>query len=536
MDAMTTGILRANLAAASSLLVCMAIRPASAQPAQQRNGPAPIYRVTVVQRTAKAINYQYRSGPTKIDFRGTVLLPRAKGDATVESRRGRTEIEAEIQRLTAPQRFGKEYLTYVLWAITPEGRPHNIGELIPNASDKAKLHVTTDLQAFALIVTAEPYSAVRQPSDVVVLENEVRPDTVGSIEPVEAKYELLPRGEYTWHVPSDLGNVLANSPKVSMHQYEAITELYQAQNAVGIARAAQAEHYAPDTFARAQRLLAQAEQLQQHQDDFRQVVQSAREAAQTAEDARVIAQKRREDERLRAADAEVSAARAKVSSAQQAKEEAIALANQAQADADAARAQAQAAVSAREQAEQEAAAARQHAARVESDARTNNLQAARGVQETIGSRQREQRVRLLENLRRVLPVLDTTRGLVATVPDSGFNSGDVLASYSTRVAQIAALLANQPGLRVSVQGYSGDAGGEAVAEERADAVRRVLVNHGMPASSVSAAGLGDTRPLVSNATPQGRTENSRVEIVIAGDPIGAMPLWEQTYSLNSTTP
>src|SRR5580704_18740076 len=164
----------------------------------------PIYQVTVVERTVKAINYKYRSEPTMIDFRGTVLLPKAKGKALVQSKQGRTDIEVRFENLTEPQRFGVEYLTYVLWALTPDGRPHNIGEVVPGTSDKAKLRVTTDMQAFAMIVTAEPYSAVRQPSNVVVLENVVRPDTVGKIEHVDAKVELLPRGLYSYHVPDQL--------------------------------------------------------------------------------------------------------------------------------------------------------------------------------------------------------------------------------------------------------------------------------------------------------------------------------------------
>jgi len=183
------------------------------QPAEQKS--VPIYSVNVIERTVKAVNYQYRSGPTMIDFRGTVLLPEAKGDAIVESRQGRTEIEAHLNHLLPPQRFGREYLTYVLWSISPEGRPHNLGEVVPGGSGKASVRVTTDLQAFAMIVTAEPYSAVRQPSDVVVLENQLRPDTAGSTVTVNAKYELLPRGQYTWNVNSSLSAEIANSPKVS---------------------------------------------------------------------------------------------------------------------------------------------------------------------------------------------------------------------------------------------------------------------------------------------------------------------------------
>jgi len=146
------------------------------------SGTTPIYRVTVVERSLKAINYKYRSLPTRVDFRGTVLMPAAKGEALVESKRGRTEIDAKLANIAEPQRFGREYLTYVLWAITPEGRPHNLGEIMPDSLNKAKVSVTTDLQAFGLIVTAEPYSAVRRPSDVVVAENMVRDDTVGKIE------------------------------------------------------------------------------------------------------------------------------------------------------------------------------------------------------------------------------------------------------------------------------------------------------------------------------------------------------------------
>lgn len=214
---------------------------------QRTDRGVPIYSVTVIERSVKAINYQYRSGPTMIDFRGTVLMPKVKGEAIVESKRGRTEIDAKLDNIEDPQRFGREYLTYVLWAISPEGRPHSLGEVMANGSDKARLRITTDLQAFGLIVTAEPYSAVRHPSNVVVAENMVRGDTVGKIEEIEAKYELMPRGHYTWDPHENLA-WKANAPKVSMSEYEAMTELYQAENAVGIARVAEADQYAPNNF------------------------------------------------------------------------------------------------------------------------------------------------------------------------------------------------------------------------------------------------------------------------------------------------
>jgi len=220
---------------AITLSVFLCTHPGWSQAPSPGADKVPIYHVTVIDRTIDAVNYQYRGGPTQIDFQGTVLLPRAKGEAVVESKSGRTEIDARLEHLESPARFGPEYLTYVLWAITPEGHAKNLGEVMANASDNAHLHVTTDLQVFGLIVTAEPYSSVRLPSDVVVAENRVRLDTIGSTQPIHARFELLPRGTYTYNVPADL-TALNSGPKVSMDKYEQIVEIYQAQNAVQIAQ------------------------------------------------------------------------------------------------------------------------------------------------------------------------------------------------------------------------------------------------------------------------------------------------------------
>jgi hypothetical protein len=262
----------------------------------------PVYSVTVVEHALDAVNYQYDSAPTKVDFRGTVLLPDSKGEATVQSRRGRTEIDAKFQNLLPPTRFGQRYLTYVLWAVSPEGTSRNLGEVLPDASDRAKLRVTTDLPAFAMIVTAEPYATVRQPSDVVALENHVRPDTVGQIRPIQPKAELMPRGQYTLQVQPQ-SQAAQNAPKVSMSRYEATVEVYQAQNAVAIAQAADAEHYAPDALAAAQRQLAEAQRLLATKANSKLVVQNAREAAQNAEDARTISERRKQQEGSHPADA-----------------------------------------------------------------------------------------------------------------------------------------------------------------------------------------------------------------------------------------
>jgi hypothetical protein len=225
-------------------------------------------------------------------LKGTVLAPEAKGDAKVQSRRGAVEIEAKIERLPAPSRFGHEYLTYVLWAISPEGRPSNLGELVLDPDREVRLRTSCELQSFALLVTAEPYFAVTQPSDVVVMENIVRPDTVGRVEEVAARTELLPRGHYTYMRPSGEASEPASGEKVSRDQYEALLALYQALNAIQIARAAGADRNAAETMRRAEDLYEEARQMQSRNAGSRQVVMTARQAAQTAEDARAIHAKR----------------------------------------------------------------------------------------------------------------------------------------------------------------------------------------------------------------------------------------------------
>jgi outer membrane protein OmpA-like peptidoglycan-associated protein len=493
-------------------------------------GNAPIYHVTVVQRSIKAVNYLYRQGPTQIDFRGTVLLPQGKGGATVDSRQGRTDIDASFEHLKPSQSYGREYLTYVLWAITPEGRPHNLGEIIPDHSDKGRLHVTTDLQAFAMIVTAEPYSAVRQPSDVVVLENQVRPDTQGSTETVNAKYELLPRGQYTWNVSSALAAEIAASPKVSQKEFDTLTELYQAENAVGIASSAGAAEYAPETSARAQELLSEAQQMHASKQESHSIIEIARQAAQTAEDARLIAIDRKQQAALTTAQAGANQAREQAAGAQLAVQQAQADVLRAQQDAQAANERANALQQKADadhaallQAQSDAAQARQREQQAEAAAQ------AQASPARVAARESATRVRMLEDLNGVMPAMDTPRGLVVAIPGADFTGDSVSGPVAERIARVAAIVAAQPGLHVNVEGYSDTGAKQAQSEQRAYAVRRVLSSNGLSGTVITARGFGDTRPL----GPAGDVTNTRVEIVISGDTIGSLPFWDRTYSLSS---
>ncbi len=480
--------------------------------APRQNG-SPIYNVTVVDRSTEAINYQYRQGPTKIDFRGTVLLPHGKGEATVESKRGRTEIEVKFENLTTPSAYGREYLTYTLWAITPEGAARNLGEIVPDGSNKADLHVTTDLQAFGLIVTAEPYSAARRPSDVVVLENKIRPDTLGSVQPINARYELMPRGHYTWHVPDQMDAKVASTPKVSMSKYEELLAIYEAQNALQIARSAGADTYAAGTFQKAEAELANAQQLQANKTPSSKVIQMAKAASETAEDARVIAESRGQEAQLANARAEVVQAQA--------------VAQKAVAEAQTARAEVEAERAGRERVEAEHAGEERQTPSTVASAMPRD---PRSLQPEPDAQRIELRRRLAAELGGLLPTRDTPRGLVVTLADPAFQGSELKPSTVDQVNRLASVVAGYPGLRADVEGYS-DSASSGISSARAEAVRSVFEGRGMPSAFVTARSLGDSRPLASNATAVGREQNRRVEIVISGDPIGSRASSDRTSSI-----
>ena len=471
--------------------------------------PAPIYQVTVIERTVKAVNYQYRGGPTQIDFAGTVLLPHAKGRATVESKSGRAEIDAKFSGLDTPNRYGAEYLTYVLWAITPDGRAQNLGEVLSDASDHGHMAVTTDQQAFGMIVTAEPYAAVRQPSDVVVMENIVRPDTIGRIEPIQAKYALLPRGHYTLTKPE---GPQPEGPKVSMSRYEILLQLYQAQNAIQIARSQGADRYAADTIARADRLLAEARELDQRQAGRSSVVTVAREAAQRAEDARAIAIRQTQDSRLAEAQSALAQEKDRREAAEQAARNAEARANADRAKLDLERAE-------RDRVVITPASAPAPVPEV-------NPTFPSPIARDIDAERREARIQLAQRMNSYFETTDTPRGLVVVLPDREFRGVALDPAVAARIANMASVIARQSGLRVEVEGH-----GEKWSGERAQAVRNAFLRSGMPLGHVESRDLGTTRPSVSNAAAGGRERNRRVEIVISGEPIGTLASWDRKYSL-----
>ena len=491
----------------------------------------PVFTVKVVSRTTKAVNYRHRGGSTKVDLEGTELMPEARGEARVESKTGRLEINAKLERMQPANKFGLEYLTYVLWAITPEGRANNLGEIVLN-DGRSELHATTDLQAFGLIVTAEPYFAVTQPSELVVAQNIIRPDTKGRVEAIDVKYELLPRGLYASQVEPIRDAVYGIDTKAPL-------DLFEARNAVRIARAAGAEQYASSTFAKAQQLLNQAEDYYRRKQGPKPIGTVAREAAQTAEEARVMTLKRQqeekaEQERAAAAEREAKAkaeAEARTTQAKQAEAE-RAEAAQREAQAQAAAQQAQAAAQAEAQQRQQAEAERAAAQQARTEAEQAKQQAQSAAQQAEQARQQAEnekaqlRARLLQQLNNVLQTKDTARGLIATMPDVLFATGSATLKPAARerLAKVAGILLSYPDIRLEIDGHTDNVGSEAfnekLSERRAESVRTFLAQQGV-AQSMTTRGFGPTEPIASNGTAAGRQQNRRVELVVSGDVIGA---------------
>jgi outer membrane protein OmpA-like peptidoglycan-associated protein len=552
---------------------------AQQQPAQAGD-PIPTYRVSVVSRTAQAVNYRHRSGGTKIDFQGTDLMRNARGVATVNSKRGRLEVEVEFSDLEKPTAFGNEYLTYVLWAISPEGRSMNLGEVLVGDNRRSKLDVTTDLQAFAMIVTAEPYYAVRRPSNAVVMENVIREDTRGTSEAVDAKYELIDRGGY---IPTgySFDPVVLNA-KLPL-------EFFEARNAIRIAKSAGAERYAGSSYENAIHQMKEADDLAtSRHGDRKTLISVSRQTVQTAEDAREIAMKRMDSDRAehernasagreananaatadavrdrdeadrRKREAEANTAGAvrdrddsdrKKHEAEEAARRAEGAQANAEADSDRNRAAAassdQQALNARNaQASAEADSDRNRAAAASSDQQALNARNAQASAEADSDRNRaaaassdlraqdavrdreELRAKLLQQFNLILETRDTARGLVVNMSDVLFDSGQYSLRPMARekLAKISGIVLAYPTLMLAVEGNTDSVGTEefnqTLSEKRAESVRTYLTRQGVPEGSTTAAGFGKSRPIASNDTSDGRQQNRRVELIVSGEVIG----------------
>lgn len=495
-----------------ALIAALAVSASLASAQNKKEIPA----ADVINKSIKAVGYEVGGGATKVIFLGTSAAPQARGEAKVEAKTGGTSIELKVTSMPQPTTLGAEFLTYVLWTVTPDGNTTNIAEIPIDNQGNGKLSAKAQSQTFAMIVTAEPYFAVQLPSEVVVLENDTKKNTKGKIYP-DNDYKLMKRSQY-----SKMGNPLALTPDLK----KVPLDMYEARNAVDIAKSQKAEQYAPEVLSKAVSILQLAENSLTSQADKSQIITNARQTIQFAEDARALSAERQEEERIqKEKDAAAAAAAAKAkaeadaAAAAEAKRQAeLAAAREAQLKAEAAaqsaeqRAAAQQAA-AKAAAEQAALQAKEQAAREE---------AARAQAATAALR-----AQLLQQLNEVLQTTDTPRGLVVNMADVLFQTGKYALSQDAqlKLAKLTGIIQAHPGLNLAIEGHT-DTTGSAdfnmkLSQQRADGVRQFLISQGLSPDTITAKGLGQENPVADNSTAAGRKLNRRVEIIVSGEVIGA---------------
>ena len=507
---------------AFSAIAGLSLAQAGTREASAAAAPQATTVPSMVSRSTKAVNYRHAGGSTKIVFVGTDLAPNASGEAKVQSKTNRIEIDAKFVDLPDSSRFGLEYLTYVLWAISPQGRAVNLGEVRPEKDGSAKLKASTEMQTFGMIVTAEPYYAVTQPGDEVVLENAITKSTIARAEDIDAKYQLIGRGSYgsaNTKIEDAIFGVDRKAPQ----------ELFQARNAVRIAHNALADKYAASTMAKADGQLRDAERAYSDGRDKKRVIAMARNVVETAEEARVIAvQKKTQEYAAMSAEAERLAAADREAQARAAAEAEAAGRAQAERDrqqAEAARADAERmreqATTAAQQAEaaRAAALAQQQAAQADADA-------ARQAAAQAEKDKADMRAQLLAQLNSILQTQDTARGLIVNMSDVLFDTGKYTLKPGARekLAKISGIVLAHPGLNLQIEGYTDSVGSDqfnqTLSEQRANAVRDYLIQNGVAETAVTSKGFGKADPVATNDTAEGRQRNRRVQLVVTGDVIG----------------
>lgn len=481
-----------------AFLCSLAISFATCMATAQMQQSVPDSNLT--SKSVTAIGYKVGGGSTRVDLAGTELMPAASGEAKVTAKPGATSIELSLIGMTQPSALGAEFLTYVLWVVTPDGRSGNTGEIIIGKNGEGQLKATTPAQTFSLIVTAEPYFAVRYPSEMVILENRTRKNTKGQIFPVN-DFKLMRRAQY-----EKLGNPLAMTPDLERIPLQ----MYEARNAIDIARSRGADKDAPEIFSKATSSLQMAENALSSKEDKKNIVSRAGQAIQFAEDARALAAQRQNEARI-AAEREAAAAKAKGEAEAKAAEEAKRQAELA------------AAKEAQMKAEAEAAAVK---AKAEADALKAKEEAARAEAERSRRAAAELRAQLLDQFNRILETRDTPRGLVVNMGDVLFDFGkyDLRSEAREKLAKLSGIILAHPGLTLAVEGHTDSVGGDEanqkLSEQRAETVRSYLIGQGLPEDRISSKGFGKTAPIAENDTAAGRQKNRRVEIVVSGEVIG----------------
>lgn len=483
-------------------------------------------RERFAKRTTLAVRY-VENKKTTVNLTGTPLAPRVIGKADVDYKRSDARIRLKVENLDNPQTFGPFYTTFIVWAVTPEGLVENLIELPTGYT--AQVQTRTNAQTFGLIITAEPHSAVKLPSQKLIAETTLPKKTTAGVQTVQADYG------------GDRGNFYETAEDSSLKpDYSTPRLVLGARRSLDIARRAGAQEFAGEEFRQASDKLATLEQLwPRNLKDENKFSGIARDVMRLGQLARDLSVEREETARI---ENERQERLRRLEEARQQAERATADAERTRLEAERARAEAERAKAEAERAERSAAderARREQAAR-ESEAIRAKAESERRAAEEATRRAESERAaaradaeqakrerdaalqRLYVSLSEILDTKRETRGFIVNIGDVLFDTGRATLKPGARekLSRLAGILVAYPGtLSLEIEGHTDSVGSDELnnrlSQSRAESVRDYLTTAGVKPERIKAVrGFGKTKPVTTNDTAAGRQMNRRVEVVI----------------------
>jgi len=482
--------------------------------------------------TLTAVTYPERR-TVKLDLVPSAEAPRAKLRAKVQAHEAQTQIEIDYRDMKPAILFGGDVTCYVAWAVTRDGNAENLGELQLDG-DSGKTRFSTGQKTFALLVTAEPYSLVEKPSEMVMFTSSSSRDRQAPSIP----FSYAGLAPAPAHALNTIADISWDSSKP--------LDLLQAEKAHELADRSGAGSYAPQIYREATIALNQARALATASRRAKERVDFARRVVALSSDSIQITTRRKEAERLakeiaarkaemRALEERAGAAENRAKSAQaalaeaqgslQASRLALAEATREKTAAEAAREQAAAEAASQKAATEAAvAAAQSELAKMEAEKQQleHSMAGLRSEKERLSSR-------LQGALSKVAETQQSARGLIVNLPDILFdvNQATLKPEAQLVLAKLAGILLIMPELNLRVEGHTDATGSDAynlgLSQQRAEAVRQLLQAQGVAGDRMTTVGYGKSRPIADNTTVEGRRKNRRVEIVIAEGVVAAEP-------------
>ena len=490
-----------------------------------------IFAQNDIPRKTVAVTYPVDE-TVMLQFRGTTRFPRMKGDARIQrTKKNITEIDLSVSKMPRPFELGAGYATYVVWAISPDGQVANLGEIKRRGffDFDSKMSVTTPLQNFALVITAEPHFLVRRPSRSIMLENLTPYSQSGRTLATSQAIEYFGNSSDYF---SD-----ARTPEIAEIDYSKTpSTVLQAKQAVALARFAGAQRDAAEELRQAELLLQNADaswKAGRPEEDVDITARKAVSAAVKAEDTALVRKVARDqrDAKIRQ-DAEIRESEEKVLDAQSQIADVRAELARETRDRELAERDAQNYAAQVKELRTELAQLREELGRTKSEVETAKARVAAVESEKQALQQQQEQADrlarlqsneaiLMQSLRKFGTVERNDRGIVLTLPEnyfSGIRASNFAPVAETKISSLGEVLANTPDYKIMVESHTDNKGTpddlQTFTQERAQILADKLVALGVTQNRIEAKGLGSSLPVAPNTTNISRAKNRRVQILL----------------------